>query len=136
MDLEEMDRLAYAQNVLPEGLEAAEQRYYLSIRNLYHQYRNGLIDENRALREKGALRRDLQAEQENARMHFAMYCQYQENIRRCQLLKTEITKGARDGMGMDALLERAVCCIAALTHDEVFARLVMERLRERTGKAP
>lgn len=136
MKFEEIDSLAKKGDPLPKESVLEERMCALALRYLYSEYRRGNLQRGQAKKEKEDLHRDFEKAVQDRYRIVAMYCQYQENIRRCQLLKTEITKGARDGMGMDALLERAVCCIAVLTHDEVFARLVMERLRERTGKAP
>lgn len=48
----EYERQAMAGEEMPEGLRFAGQHYYLSLRMLYYQYRNGVISREAASNEK------------------------------------------------------------------------------------
>ena len=51
----EYERQAMAGEEMPDGLRFAGQHYYLALRMLYHQYRQGIIDRETATREKRQL---------------------------------------------------------------------------------
>ena len=48
----EYERQAMAGGEMPEGLRFAGQHYYLGLRMLYYQYKQGVIDRETATREK------------------------------------------------------------------------------------
>lgn len=51
----EYEKQAMAGEEMPDGLRFAGQHYYLALRILYHQYRQGVIDRETATREKRRL---------------------------------------------------------------------------------
>lgn len=51
----EYERQAMAGEEMPDGLRFAGQHYYLGLRMLYHQYKQGVIDRESATREKRRL---------------------------------------------------------------------------------
>jgi hypothetical protein len=51
----EYERQAMAGEEMPDGLRFAGQHYYLGLRMLYHQYKQGVIDRETATREKRQL---------------------------------------------------------------------------------
>jgi hypothetical protein len=51
----EYERQAMAGEKMPDGLRFAGQHYYIELRMLYHQYRNGVIDRETATSEKRKL---------------------------------------------------------------------------------
>ena len=53
----EYERQAMAGEEMPDGLQFAGQNYYLGLRMLYHQYKQGAIDRETAIREKRRLLR-------------------------------------------------------------------------------
>lgn len=53
----EYERQAMNGDEMPEGLRFAGQHYYLGLRMLYHQYKQGVIDREKASREKRRLLR-------------------------------------------------------------------------------
>ena len=48
----EYEKQAMAGEEMPDGLRFAGQHYYLALRMLYHQYKQGVIDRETARREK------------------------------------------------------------------------------------
>lgn len=137
MELDEMDRLACIHSAIPEGLRQYEQIYFLSMRSLYREFIGGFVSHEQAAREKLLLRREYYRERDSRRRCFAMYCQYQENIRNSQLVKIEILKGAKGVADINGLFLLACRCIAAMTHDEVFARQlkkIQEDLEQMAGE--
>ena len=52
MQLEELDRKAYAMQVLPAGLEPPEVYYFLTMRALYAMFATGQLTEEQAKQEK------------------------------------------------------------------------------------
>lgn len=55
MELDELDRRAYAMQVLPAGLEPPEMYYFLTMRALYAMFATGRLTEEQAKREKRAV---------------------------------------------------------------------------------
>ena len=53
----EYERQAMAGEEMPEGLRFAGQHYYLALRMLYHQFKQGIVDRETATREKRQLLR-------------------------------------------------------------------------------
>lgn len=51
----EYERQAMNGEEMPEGLRFSGQHYYLGLRMLYHQYKNGVIDRETATKEKRQL---------------------------------------------------------------------------------
>lgn len=51
----EYERQAMAGEKMPDGLRFAGQHYYLGLRMLYHQYKQGIIDMETATRDKRQL---------------------------------------------------------------------------------
>lgn len=51
----EYERQAMAGGEMPDGLRFAGQHYYLGLRMLYHQFKNGVIDRETATSEKRKL---------------------------------------------------------------------------------
>ena len=75
MTPEQLERLAASGEELPEGLELPEQLYYLTLRELYSNYHNGIVNKDRAKREKSRINvayRNLTAEYEITRQHKAI----------------------------------------------------------------
>lgn len=48
----EYEKQAMAGEEMPDGLRFAGQHYYLGLRMLYHQYKQGIIDRDTATKEK------------------------------------------------------------------------------------
>ena len=55
MELDELDRRAYAMQVLPAGLEPPEMYYFLTMRALYAMFATGRLTEEQAKQEKRAV---------------------------------------------------------------------------------
>ena len=51
----EYERQAMAGEEMPDGLRFSGQHYYLGLRMLYHQYKQGVVDRETASREKRKL---------------------------------------------------------------------------------
>ena len=59
------------------------------------------------------------------------YKEYQDNIKKSEVLRARITKGARDGEDPASLLLQAIECIAAMTGDPYY----LENYKAITGSA-
>lgn len=70
----------------------------------------------------------LEAEQHRAETTAAMYREYQENIKRSELLRAEITKGIQEGADVYGLLLKALEAISSMTGDKVFFEANKEAL--------
>jgi len=55
---EELEHAAANGLTLPEGLDAPARALYISLRGLYRQYRQGILDKDQAKREKALLMKD------------------------------------------------------------------------------
>ena len=52
MTAEELERLAANDGEIPDGLSLPEQLFFLTMRELYSNFRNGVVNRERAKREK------------------------------------------------------------------------------------
>lgn len=50
--VEQIERLAQSGAEMPTGLAQPDQLLYLSLRNLYHSYKTGIVDKQQATKEK------------------------------------------------------------------------------------
>ena len=55
MTTEELERLAAANRDVPDNLELPEQLLFLTLRELYSNYQNGVVNKERAKREKSRI---------------------------------------------------------------------------------
>lgn len=125
MNFEDIDIAARGTGRMPDGLNLTEIMCFSALRGLYDTYRSGGIVREDAAKEKKAIRLAyLQASEENSR-RYAMYCQYQENIRQAEMLIHALAKGARDGRDREEMFVLAVRCIAAMTGNTCFEELVI-----------
>lgn len=63
----------------------------------------------------------------------AVYAEYQENIKKSELLQTEIIKGVKAGESTAALLIKAAECITAMTGNKLFADQIHRDIVELYG---
>lgn len=61
MTAEELDRLAYKGEEMPDNLRMPEKMYFIAMRSLYHDYRRKAVSEEQSKREKTALLQDYEA---------------------------------------------------------------------------
>ena len=54
-DLSELERSAYLNRPMPDGLSFPEQQLFLALRNLYKSASDGIIDQTTGAREKSSL---------------------------------------------------------------------------------
>lgn len=76
----------------------------------------------------------LQREQEDHKKAVEMYGTYQTNIKRAGQLRTDIMKGVKAGDAPQALLLKAVECIALMTGDRLFHEQVEEDMKAIWGE--
>lgn len=76
----------------------------------------------------------LQREQEDHKKAVEMYGAYQTNIKRAGQLRTDIMKGVKAGDASQALLLKAVECIALMTGDRLFHEQVEEDMKAIWGE--
>lgn len=76
----------------------------------------------------------LQREQEDHKKAVEMYGAYQTNIKRAGQLRTDIMKGVKAGDAPQALLLKAVECIALMTGDRLFHEQVEEDMKAIWGE--
>lgn len=125
MNFEDIDIIARGTGHMPDGLNLTEIMCFSVLRGLYDTYRSGGIFREDAVKEKKAIRMAYHQAVEDNNRHYAMYCQYQENIRQAEMNMHEIVKGARDGREQEELFKLAIQCIAAMTRDTCFEKLVI-----------
>lgn len=95
------ERIAMAGGKMPDGLEWFDQKIFLSLRMLYSQYKNGIIDRETAKREKCELLRDYEL---NKGMH-----EFTQDIAK-KIMETE---QARQAYRKNRTLENADAIILA-----------------------
>lgn len=80
------------------------------------------------------LQRMANANKHNNERAAEVYAAYQENIRRANMIKSEIVTGLQSGADPTLLLLKAVEAIARMTDDTVFEKTVRRTLDGRTAK--
>lgn len=117
LDFSALDRLTAATGAQNESLEALHP----------NEEKNATQGEFTALDAKRHYIK-LEADQYRAEKTAAMYREYQENIKRSEQLRAEITKGIQAGEDTHALLLKAIEAIGRMTGDKVFFEANKENL--------
>lgn len=82
MSLQELEKLASTNSEMPNNLNAAEQLFFLSLRNLYITYAAGKIDKNAAKSEKT----DIYKQYEINSLDLSCWKQMSERIKKSAVL--------------------------------------------------
>lgn len=68
-DVDNIEKQAWAGEKMPEGLTFAEQCYFMALRALFSEYKQGLADKDRVKREKSSLYSAFTAMASKERLH-------------------------------------------------------------------
>lgn len=130
MDAKTLETLAKQQAALPAGLNLTEQHYFISLRSLCCDCFNGKISREQLITEQQQLRTEFDRDEQDRKRTFAMYCQYQHNIKQADELVCKLAKAYNAGESDREMLKIAVLCVAALTGDKALENHFYKLLEE------
>lgn len=135
MEFFELEKLAYIESEMPNKLTQSEQLCFLSLRNLYKDFREGFCNEKQASREKYYIKKAYEKQAEIDSHALQMNARTSECIRESERVRSNIIKSLDDGAPLREILAKALGCIAYMSNDSVFATKAMEAA-ERINNAP
>lgn len=92
-NLDELELEAYKGGDLPENLSFCENYYFLSLRSLYGDFRDGRISREKASAEKARLKAEFLKQTEIERLRIEAYKEMQENIKKTEQIRIDSLKG-------------------------------------------
>lgn len=118
MRTDEIERAAAENRPLPEYMTAPEMCLYLSLRAIYSSFRKGSISREQGTAEKNKAVSECERLDEEYRHWCDTYKAYQDNIRKADVLMSEIEKS-----GDTAVIALKACeVISLITGDDSFAQ--------------
>lgn len=120
MNLKELDILANSKIAIEKTMPIAEYGYCLKMRELYADYKNGLISLESCKNRK----KEIIEEYNQISSCVDTYKKYQEAILKAKNLRAEINKSSNP----DDMLTKALKCISLMTNDETFYNMNMKKI--------
>ena len=97
---------------------AAEYKYFSRLRKIYSDYKFGGLDKDTATKRKSEIYADYRQDAERDGLIGRVYAEYQENIRKAGMLRSDIDKAVTAEDKLRYCLE----CIEVMTCETGFAR--------------
>lgn len=124
MDFETIKRQSALGEPLPYYHELYEGLAYLSLRHLYTLYRRRDLTKQEAKLEFGRIKRAYERGMQDALNQRQVYHRYQENVKRGEMLITDLVKETHAEADFRELYLKAVDCIGCLTGETVTAQVI------------
>lgn len=115
MKLEELDKIAISNMAIEKTMPLMDYAYCMKMRELYADYRKGLITLDSCKKRK----KEIVEEYQKCSSCLEVYKKYQENIKKSEILRAEINKSS----DLQEMLLKSLECISLMTDDEVFYKL-------------
>ena len=124
MRTDEIERAAAENRPLPEYMTAPEMCLYLSLRAIYSSFRKGSISREQGTAEKNKAVAECERFDEEYHRWCEVHKEYQDNIRKADVLMSEIEKS-----GDTAVIALKACeVVGILTGDDSFAQRQMRKI--------
>lgn len=120
MKLEELDEIAKSNIAIEKSMPLADYGYCLKMRELYADYRKGLINLESCKKRK----EEIVGEYKKCSSCLEVYSEYQENIKKSEMLRAEINKSN----DLKEMLSKALECISLMTGDETFYKINVRKV--------
>ena len=124
MKLEELDEIAKSNIAIEKSMPLADYGYCLKMRELYTDYRKGLITLDSCKKRK----EEIIGEYEKTSSCLEVYKKYQDAILKSETLRSEINKSN----DLEEMFRKALECISLLTGDETFYKINIKKLGEKS----
>lgn len=102
---QELKRQCYDGTIEYEGFPADEYKYFDQLRLIYLNYQFNNLPKKEAEESERELRSEYERSKEKGRQTFRIYSEYQENIRKSELLHAKLEKGKTLRDKLEAALE-------------------------------
>lgn len=116
MDWEEVAEKAYRGEPLPEHAPLLALGYYTALRQIYKDFIDGKLSRDEGARRKEVIRQKLDDEASSSEQRAKAYAYYQDAIRVCGILRSEINKSN----DLKEVADKALQCVALVTGDAYF----------------
>lgn len=120
MKLEELDKIAISNMAIEKTIPLADYGYCMKMRELYNDYRKGLITLESCKKRK----EEIIEEYQRCSSCLDVHKKYQENIMKSEILRTEINKSS----DIVETLLKSLECISLMTGDETFYKINAEKV--------
>ena len=125
MKLEELDKIANSNIVIEKTMPLADYAYCMKMRELYTDYRKGLITLDSCKKRK----KEIVEEYQKCSSCLEVYKKYQENIKKSEILRVEINKSS----DLQEMLLKSLECISLMTGDETFYKINAKKVGDSNG---
>lgn len=133
MNFQDIEKLSYENQPIPKQMSLSESQCFICLRGLYNDYKKSNIEPDNAKTEKQIIKQNFIKAKEDEFRQFAMYKQYQYDIKLAGDLRSKMSKmvisGKDDVIG---LLDMALKCIGLMCGEMVSYRLIMDKVIEIT----
>lgn len=115
MDLEELDNIANSGEAISYNLTLMDYGYCCKMRSLYNEYKAGRMDIADCKIRKQQLIKEYRELSEEMQRCIEMYKEYQENIKKSDIIRSDIAKSN----DINEIADLAVKAISLMTGDTV-----------------
>lgn len=125
MDLKELDNIANSGEAISYNLPLMDYGYCCKMRSLYNEYKSGKMNIADCETQKQQLVKEYNGLSAELQRHVEMYREYQENIKKSDIIRSEIAKSD----DIREIAELAVKAISFMTGDTVVYSQFAERFK-------
>lgn len=125
MDLKELDNIANSGEAISYNLSLMDYGYCCKMRSLYNEYKSGRMDIADCKIQKQQIVKEYRDLSEEIQRHIEMYREYQENIKKSDIICSEIAKSD----DIPEIADLAVKAISLMTGDTVVYSQFAERFK-------
>ena len=115
----------YTDTLVYDCFPAAEYKYFSRLRKIYSDYKFGGLDKDTAAKRKAGIYAEYRHDAERDGLIGKVYAEYQENIRKAGMLRSDIDKAKT----VEDKLRYALECIEAMTGETGFAKRNLKELK-------
>lgn len=125
MDLKELDNIANSGEAISYNLSLMDYGYCCKMRSLYNEYKSGRMNIADCKTQKQQLVKEYKGLSAEIQRHVEMYREYQENIKKSDIIRSEIAKSD----DIHEIADLAVKAISLMTGDTVVYSQFAERFK-------
>lgn len=119
LDLKNLDTIANANEHLDRNMYIVDYGYCTKVRELYQGYKNNQITLEDCKKIKAEIVKEYSKIIEDITFCSKVYIEYQENIKKSEILRAEINKSS----DLQEMLLKSLECISLMTGDETFYKI-------------
>ena len=126
MEFNEIEKMVKKQISIPDEFTLTQNKCYMSLKFLYHLFRNGLIEKDQAIADKQRIKQLYISETDSDEKKQSVLQEQHNRILKSELLRTEMMKSDN----CFEILDYAIQCIGIMLGDDgCFHRMMSERIK-------